>query len=68
MAARGRGFRRADGELLVCPYCVGLWIASALTGVLILVPRLARWVSLALAALTISDFLQVAYRKAEVAL
>ena len=64
-AARGRGFRRAVGELLVCPYCVGLWIASGLTGTLILAPRVARWVSFTLTALTISDFLQVAYKKAE---
>jgi hypothetical protein len=53
------------GELLVCPYCVALWIASGLTGTLIVAPRLARWVSFTLTALTISDFLQVAYRKAE---
>ncbi|MGH2851427.1 MAG: DUF1360 domain-containing protein [Solirubrobacteraceae bacterium] len=64
-AARGDGFRRAVGELLVCPYCVALWIASGLTGALIVAPRLARGVSFTLTALTISDFLQVAYRKAE---
>jgi hypothetical protein len=27
--ARGRGLRRAVGELLICPYCIGLWIAAA---------------------------------------
>ncbi len=27
--ARGRGLRRAIGELLVCPYCLGMWIATA---------------------------------------
>ncbi len=25
-AARGHGLRRAIGELLICPYCLGLWV------------------------------------------
>src|SRR3712207_5705984 len=25
---RGRGLRRAIGELLTCPFCIGTWIAS----------------------------------------
>ena len=29
--ARGEGARRAIGELVVCPYCVGVWIATALS-------------------------------------
>src|SRR3954452_21692823 len=28
--ARGGGVQHAVGELLVCPYCAGLWIATAL--------------------------------------
>ena len=63
--ARGRGLRRAIGELLVCPYCIGLWIASALTAGLLVAPRFARWVAVALTALTLSDFLQIAYKKAQ---
>ena len=31
-AARGHGLRRAVGELLVCPYCIGMWISAALRG------------------------------------
>ena len=27
--ARGRGLRRAVGELLICPYCLGLWASGA---------------------------------------
>src|ERR1700716_3533699 len=27
--ARGSGLRRAIGELLICPYCLGMWIATA---------------------------------------
>jgi hypothetical protein len=64
-APRGSGPRRAVGELLICPYCLGLWIASALTAGLLVMPRFVRWVSFALTALSISDLLQIAYRKAE---
>jgi Protein of unknown function (DUF1360) len=64
-AARGSGLRRAIGELIICPYCIGLWIASALTAGLLVAPRLTRWIAFALSTLTVSDFLQIAYRKAE---
>jgi Protein of unknown function (DUF1360) len=62
-AARGTGLRRALGELLICPYCLGLWIASALTGGLIVVPRATRWTASVFCALFASDVLQVAYKK-----
>ena len=67
-AARGRGLRLALGQLLVCPYCIGMWVAAGLTGSLLVAPRFTRWVAFALTALTAADFLQVAYRKAEDAL
>jgi hypothetical protein len=50
-AARGRGLRRAIGELLVCPYCVGMWIAGALTAGRLVAPRFTRQVAFALTAL-----------------
>jgi hypothetical protein len=62
-AARGTGLRRAIGELLICPYCLGLWVASALTGGLIVVPRATRWTASVFLALFTSDVLQVAYKK-----
>ena len=64
-SARGRGLRRALGEALTCPFCLGLWVASALTAGLLVAPRAVRWSAFALSALGISDFLQIAYRKAE---
>jgi hypothetical protein len=67
-AARGRGLRRAVGELLICPYCMGLWVASALTAGLIAVPRPTRWLASVLTALFGADMLQIAYKKAEDAL
>lgn len=63
--ARGTGLRRAVGELLVCPYCLGLWIAAALTAGLIVAPRQTRWLAAVLVTLTGSDTLQIAYVKLE---
>jgi Protein of unknown function (DUF1360) len=65
---RGHGVRRAIGELLVCPYCLGLWIAAAFSAGLIVAPRATRWVATVLTTLFGSDVLQIAYRKAEDAL
>src|SRR3954447_16702143 len=42
-AARGPGLRRAVGELLICPCCLGLWISAAFTAGLLVAPRLTRW-------------------------
>jgi Protein of unknown function (DUF1360) len=41
-AARGHGLQRAIGELLVCPYCLDLWIAAAFTAGLLVAPRATR--------------------------
>jgi hypothetical protein len=64
-AARGRGLRRAIGELLICPYCLGLWIAAALTAGLIVAPKATRWTAAVLTALTGADLLQILYKKSE---
>ena len=62
---RGTGARRAIGELLVCPYCLGLWVSAGLHLGLLFAPRMTRFVASIFGALTISDFLQIAYRAAE---
>ena len=62
---RGVGLRRAIGELLACPYCIGLWVAAALHGGLLFAPRATRLVASTFTGLTISDFLQIAYKAAE---
>jgi hypothetical protein len=62
---RGTGLRRALGELLVCPYCLGLWASGGFHAGLLLAPRATRFSASVLTALTISDFLQIAYRAAE---
>jgi hypothetical protein len=66
--ARGTGLRRAVGELLICPFCLGLWIATAFSGGLIVAPRQTRWLAGVLVMVTGSDVLQIAYVKAERAL
>jgi hypothetical protein len=63
--ARGEGPRKAIGELLVCPYCLSLWVVAAFCVGLLFAPRLTRFLASALSALTISDFLQIAYKAAE---
>ena len=63
--ARGRGLRRAIGELLICPYCLGMWTSAAFTGGLLILPRFTRWLASALAVFFGADVLQIAYKKAE---
>jgi len=63
--SRGSGVRKALGELLICPYCLGLWVVAAFSFGLLFAPRVTRFVAAIFAALTISDFLQIAYKAAE---
>jgi hypothetical protein len=63
--SRGTGVRKAIGELLICPFCLGLWVIAAFSVGLLFAPRLTRFIASLFAALTISDFLQIAYKAAE---
>jgi hypothetical protein len=67
-AARGRGLQRALGELLVCPYCLDVWTATAFLCGLVAAPRATRFTASMLTAVTLADALQIAYAKAEAAL
>lgn len=62
---RGRGMRRAIGELLVCPFCMGQWVATGLLAGLAVIPRATRFICSIFAAVTISDFLQIVYKGSE---
>jgi hypothetical protein len=65
---RGRGLRRVIGELLVCPYCLGLWTSAAMMAGLLVAPRFTRWTCSVLAAFFGADLLQIAYKRAADAL
>ena len=64
-AARGHGLRRAIGELIICPYCLGVWVATAFAVGLAVAPRPTRFAASILTAVFGSDLLQIAYKKAE---
>lgn len=64
-SSRGTGLQKAIGELLVCPYCLGLWVVAAFSVGLLFAPRVTRFIASLFAALTISDFFQIAYKAAE---
>jgi hypothetical protein len=58
-----RGMERALGELVTCPYCIGLWIASGLSYALVLFPRQTRLVTSIFGAQAVADFLNAAFVK-----
>lgn len=61
---RGRGLRRAIGELVTCPYCAGPWAATALVGGMTLAPRPTRYVRSLLLVSTVATFGQQLYAAA----
>ena len=58
-----RGWPRAIGELVTCPYCVGLWIAAGFSYGLVLFPRETRFVTALFGAQAVADFLNAGYVK-----
>jgi hypothetical protein len=64
-SSRGNGLQKAIGELLICPYCLGLWVVAAFSVGLVFAPRVTRFIASLFSALTISDFFQIAYKAAE---
>jgi Protein of unknown function (DUF1360) len=58
---RGDGARKAIGELVTCPFCAGLWVATGFTAGLVYLPRATRLATGTLAALAGADMLQYAY-------
>jgi Protein of unknown function (DUF1360) len=62
---RGRGMRKAIGELIVCPFCMAQWVATGLLAGLAVAPRATRFICSIFAAVAISDFLQIFYKGSE---
>ena len=59
------GLRHSLGELLTCPFCLDAWVATVFTIGLVFAPRLTRLVAGTATALAGSDFLQLAYARAQ---
>lgn len=55
---RGSGARKTVGELITCPFCTGVWVATGLTAGLIYAPRTTRLAMGTFAALAGADLLQ----------
>jgi hypothetical protein len=62
---RGKGRRKTLGELVSCPFCIGMWVATGFTTGYVFAPRATRLATTTLAALAGSDFLQFGYAYAE---
>ncbi|WP_158851341.1 DUF1360 domain-containing protein [Saccharothrix deserti] len=56
-SVRGDDTRHAVGELVTCPFCSGVWIASALTAGLVFAPRATRLAATTLSVVAVSDWL-----------
>ncbi|HWD84222.1 MAG TPA: DUF1360 domain-containing protein [Solirubrobacteraceae bacterium] len=63
--SRGHGLRRAVGQLLLCPYCLGMWTSAGFVAGLLTLPRFTRWVASVFSIFFGSELLQIAYKKAE---
>lgn len=62
---RGKGLRRAVGELLVCPFCLAQWISGGFAIGWAFAPGLTRLLSAMWASQAIADAAQLAYGTAE---
>lgn len=58
---RGSGARKAVGEVITCPFCIGVWVATGMTAGLIFLPRTTRLAIGTLAAVAGADMLQYAH-------
>jgi hypothetical protein len=57
--------RHAVGELVTCPFCMAVWVATGLGAGLVVAPRATRLAATILTAVAGSDFLQLAYAAAQ---
>jgi hypothetical protein len=62
---RGTGARHALGELVTCPFCTSVWVASGLAAGLVFAPRATRFVMAAATAVAGADFLHLGYDAAK---
>jgi hypothetical protein len=58
-----RGLKGAVGELLTCPFCISVWISTALMVLYAVAPRAARLVASAAAATAVADVSQYGFAR-----
>jgi hypothetical protein len=58
-------FRHAAGELVNCPFCTAMWVATGLVAGLVFAPGFTRLAATALTAVAGSDGLHLAYTAAK---
>ena len=59
------GLKHSIGELITCPFCLDVWIATGFTVGLVFAPRVTRLVAATFSAVTGADFLHLLYAKAQ---
>ncbi len=57
------GMAAVLGELVTCPYCLGLWFASALGYAHVVAPRQARFATAIFASYALTDFLHAGFSR-----
>ncbi|MCA1834312.1 MAG: DUF1360 domain-containing protein [Actinomycetota bacterium] len=62
---RGRGWRKAIGELVTCPFCTGEWIATSFAVGWLFAPRATRFIATMWGCLGIADAMQFGYAALE---
>ncbi|WP_110180541.1 DUF1360 domain-containing protein [Nocardioides solisilvae] len=55
--------RHTVGELLTCPFCLGVWVSTAYVAGLTFAPRASRAGAAVMVVVSLSDFLQHAYAR-----
>jgi hypothetical protein len=60
---RGHGVRHTVGELLTCPFCLGVWVSTGYVAGLALAPSVVRAAAAVLTVTATSDMLQHVYAR-----
>jgi hypothetical protein len=62
---REDGVGHALGELISCPFCLAVWVATGFSAGMVFAPRLTRLVAATFTAVAASDLLQLCYAAAQ---
>lgn len=64
-SVQGHGVRHAAGELITCPFCLAVWVATGLTAGMVFAPKFTRVAATVLTSVAVSDTLQLGYDRAK---